>query len=55
VENGVRIIRALSFLASSKELSAEWFIPPDDGTVEKIRVADDLLIDLRFSANGRDL
>ena len=51
-ENGERIIRALSFLASSKELSAEWFVPPDDGTVENIRVADDLLIDLLFSANG---
>ncbi len=51
-ENGERIIKALSFLASSKELSAEWFVPPDDGTVENIRVADDLLIDLLFSANG---
>ncbi len=51
-ENGERIIRALGFLASSKELSAEWFIPPDDGSVENIRVADDLLIDLLFSANG---
>jgi hypothetical protein len=51
-ENGERIIRALSFLASSKELRAEWFVPPDDGTVENIRVADDLLIDLLFSANG---
>lgn len=51
-ENGERIIRALGFLASSKELSAEWFVPPDDGTVENIRVADDLLIDLLFSANG---
>ncbi len=50
--NGERIIRALSFLESSKELDAEWFIPPADGNVENIRVADDLLIDLLFSANG---
>lgn len=50
--NGERIIRALSFLESSKELDAEWFVPADDGNVENIRVADDLLIDLHFSANG---
>ena len=51
-ENGERIIRALSFLKSSEELEADWFLPPDDSTVENIRVADDLLIDLLFSANG---
>ena len=51
-ENGERVIRALSFLASSADLRAEWFVPPGDGTVENIRVADDLLIDLLFSANG---
>ena len=50
--NGERIIRALSFLESSKELDAGWFVPPADGNVENIRVADDLLIDLLFSANG---
>jgi hypothetical protein len=51
-DNGERIIRALDFLKSSAELNADWFLPPDDGTVENIRVADDLLIDLLFSANG---
>lgn len=51
-DNGERIIRALDFLKSSEELNADWFLPPDDGTVENIRVADDLLIDLLFSANG---
>jgi hypothetical protein len=51
-ENGERVIRALSLLQSSEELDADWFLPPDDGTVENIRVADDLLIDLLFSANG---
>jgi len=30
----------------------EWFAPAPDGTVENIRVADDLLVDLLFSANG---
>ena len=50
--NGERIIRALSFLTASKDLDAEWFVPPADGNVENIRVADDLLVDLLFAANG---
>ena len=52
VENGRRVIRALSFLPSSQELDAEWFAPPADEP-EKIRVADELLIDLQFAANGQ--
>ncbi len=50
--NGERIIRALSFLAASKDLDPGWFVPAADGNVENIRVADDLLVDLLFSANG---
>lgn len=50
--NGERIIRALSFLTASKDLDAEWFVPAADGSVENIRVADDLLVDLLFAANG---
>jgi hypothetical protein len=50
--NGERIIRALDFLDSSRELDAAWFVPAIDGSVENIRVADDLLIDLLFAANG---
>ena len=52
LENGRRVIRALSFLPSSNELQAEWFSPPA-GEPENIRVADDLLIDLLFAANGQ--
>ena len=52
LENGRRVIRALSFLPSSNELQAEWFAPPA-GEPENIRVADDLLIDLLFAANGQ--
>ncbi len=52
LENGVRVIRALSFLASSKELRAEWFAPAS-GEPENIRVADEMLIDLLFAANGQ--
>ena len=51
--NGERIIRALGFLDSSKELDARWFAPDESGTVDNIRVADDLLIDLLFAANGQ--
>ncbi len=50
--NGEKIIRALQFLRSSKDLDAGWFVPSADGTIENIRVADDLLIDLLFAANG---
>jgi predicted nucleotidyltransferase len=52
IENGRRVIRALSFLNSSKDLQAEWFAPPADDP-ENIRVADDLLLDLLFAANGQ--
>ena len=52
VENGRRVIRALSFLPSSQELDAEWFAPPA-GEPENIRVADELLVDLLFAANGQ--
>ena len=52
VDNGCRVIRALQFLPSSKELLPEWFeVPP--GEPENIRIADDLVIDLLFAANGQ--
>ncbi|MFN0163220.1 MAG: hypothetical protein ACKVQQ_18490 [Burkholderiales bacterium] len=51
-ENGRRIIRALGFLASSKELDAGWFEPTEIGELENIRVADELIVDLLFAANG---
>ena len=50
--NGEKIIRALRFLDSSGELDAQWFAPDANGMVENTRVADDLLIDLLFAANG---
>lgn len=52
VENGRRVIRALGFLSASKDLDPGWFsVPPGDP--ENIRIADDLLIDLLFAANGQ--
>ena len=50
--NGERTIRALGFLASSAELDPAWFEPQPHGEVENIRVADDILVDLLFAANG---
>ena len=52
LENGRKVIKALSFLPSSQELELEWFAPPA-GEPENIRVADELLIDLLFAANGQ--
>ena len=49
--NGEKIKRAMSFLASAAELDPEWFEPIGD-EVENIRVADDLIVDLLFAANG---
>ena len=51
VENGKRVIKALNFLPSASELDANWFESNKDAP-ENIRVADDLLIDLLFAANG---
>ncbi len=52
VENGRRVIRALSFLSSSAELDPAWFDGPSEAP-ENIRVADEVLIDLLFAANGQ--
>lgn len=52
IDNGRRVIRALSFLPSSQELDPQWFEVPVDEP-DKIRVADALLIDLLFAANGQ--
>lgn len=50
--NGERTKRAMSFLASSKDLDPGWFESREGGEVENIRVADDLIVDLLFAANG---
>jgi hypothetical protein len=52
VENGRKVIRALSYLASSSELDPAWFaVNPTEP--ENIRVWDDVVIDLLFAANGQ--
>jgi hypothetical protein len=50
-ENGRRVKRAMTFLASSAELDPEWF-EVSGAEPENIRVADDLIVDLLFAANG---
>jgi hypothetical protein len=50
-ENGERVKRALDFLASARDLDPAWFEPQAE-EVENIRVADDLIVDLLFAANG---
>jgi hypothetical protein len=52
IDNGRRVIRALSFLPSSSELDPAWFEVQAEQP-ENIRVADELLIDLVFAANGQ--
>jgi hypothetical protein len=52
IDNGRRVIRALSFLPSSAELDPTWF-EVDPAQPDNIRVADALLVDLLFAANGQ--
>ena len=52
-ENGERLIRSLGFLESSKELQAWWFSKEANAEeIQNIRVADELVIDILFAANG---
>ncbi|MEO7744516.1 MAG: hypothetical protein ABIR98_16385 [Usitatibacter sp.] len=50
-DNGQRAMRALDFLASSRDLDPAWF-EQISGDPENIRIADDLLVDILFAANG---
>jgi hypothetical protein len=50
-DNGERVKRALNFLQSARDLDPAWF-EPRAGEVENIRVADELIVDLLFAANG---
>ncbi len=50
-ENGERVKRALDFLAAARELDPAWF-EGQGREAENIRVADELIVDLLFAANG---
>lgn len=52
IDNGSKVIRALNFLPSSAELDPAWF-DVDPAAPDNIRVADELLVDLLFAANGQ--
>lgn len=52
IDNGRRVIRALDFLPSGAELDPTWF-EVDPQAPDNIRIADELLIDLLFAANGQ--
>ena len=52
IDNGRKVIRALDFLPSSAELDPTWF-EVDPQAPDNIRIADDLLVDLLFAANGQ--
>ncbi len=49
--NGDKVKRALDFLESAKELDPVWF-EPQGNDPENIRVADEIMVDLLFAANG---
>lgn len=52
-QNGERLIRSLEFLESSKELRAWWFSKEANAEeIQNIRIADELVIDILFAANG---
>ena len=50
-ENGERAKQALAHLPSAEQLQAAWFEPPAEAP-ENIRIADDILVDILFAANG---
>ena len=54
IENGHRVIKSLNFLASAADRDPKWFEPSIDEP-ENIRVADGVLIDLLFAANGETI
>lgn len=53
IANGTRLIEGLSFLESAREIDPAWFSrEANEPDVEKIRVADRIVIDILFAVNG---
>lgn len=53
VANGARLIEGLSFLDAARELDPAWFgAQANQPDVENIRLADRIVIDILFAANG---
>jgi len=52
-DNGARIVEGLSFLESAREIDPAWFTrEANDPDIENIRIADRIVIDILFAANG---
>ncbi|MDP2833958.1 MAG: hypothetical protein Q8Q28_11845 [Pseudomonadota bacterium] len=52
-DNGARIVEGLSFLESAREIDPAWFTrEANDPDMENIRIADRIVIDILFAANG---
>ena len=53
-ENGRKLINALHFLDSSRDLQSEWFsFEANSEEIQNIRIQDDLIVDILFAANGQ--
>jgi hypothetical protein len=51
--NGQRLIEALSFLASARDIDPAWFSrEANEPDIENIRIADRILVDILFAVNG---
>lgn len=52
--NGRKLIKALAFLKSANELKSEWFTAEaNEDEIQNIRIQDDLVVDILFTANGQ--
>ncbi len=54
IENGARLKRALAHLSASAEIDEAWFTPQSGCALENIRIADEMVVDVLFAANGFD-
>jgi hypothetical protein len=51
--NGARLIEALAFLESSRDIDPTWFSrEANEPDIENIRVADRIIVDILFAVNG---
>lgn len=53
-ENGKKLIKSLAFLKSAKDLQSQWFsAEANTDEIQNIRVEDDLVVNILFTANGQ--
>lgn len=52
-DNGAKLVNGLGFLESAREIDPAWFSrEANEPDIQNIRVADRILIDILFAANG---